>query len=370
MQPLEFRIALLSALLLAAGSASAIEPPRVMFVSATDVQPVIIDQQGHEVPAKKGVVIEPGFTVKVPEGATLQIMTAEKGILAVRPNSLLKLEGLGEGPRPYMLKLDSGGLRVANSDKNPHKYEIQTPNARIKFEKGDNEAFYLQNGKLKDGRWGTFVRGLKDDDVVLSTPTGDVKVPKSDIGFVSGTGADKPLLLARVDASGKSVGNPVSYVPGAKEIGTTEMVQNFQALGDKSVTTTDLTTGARTITVVKSDPVTLPVITPVKLVTTIDPSPVIAPASAVVGGLDKIVIAPALKDVAAAPAVQNPTPPTLATATDSLGNKTPAIVQANGTVIIPSTSQNQVLTIPSSVINKTTTATTTTPKITTILRIK
>jgi hypothetical protein len=96
--------------------------------------------------------------VKVPGGATLQIITPEKGILAVRPNSLLKLESLGEGTRPYKLKLNVGGLRVANADK---------------------------------------------------------EASKRDIGYVPGAGKDKPQLIARLDTSGRSIGNPC--VAGSRE---------------------------------------------------------------------------------------------------------------------------------------------------------
>ncbi|MBC8006561.1 MAG: hypothetical protein H7X76_00765, partial [Prolixibacteraceae bacterium] len=104
----------IAALLAASGLLGAAEAPRVMFVSGLEVKPVIIDLQGKELPAKKGMIIKPGFIVRVPDGATVQIMTDEKAIIAVRPNSLLKLEKLGEGTQPHRFKLDQGGLRVAN----------------------------------------------------------------------------------------------------------------------------------------------------------------------------------------------------------------------------------------------------------------
>ncbi|HVY06817.1 MAG TPA: hypothetical protein VHB46_12645 [Burkholderiales bacterium] len=370
MQPKEIRTAsrliALGTLSLAASMAGAIENPRVMFVSGTDVKPVIVDLQGHEIPAKKGVIIEPGFTVKVPEGATVQIMTPEKGIIAVRPDSLLKFEGVGDVARPYRLKLDNGGLRVANSEKNSRKYELVTPNAKIRFDKGDNEAYYLKNGKLKDGRWGTFVRGLKDGDVVLAMPRGDVKVARSDVGYVPGTGkGDKVTMIARIDASGKPVGNPVSYVPGAKEIGTTEMVQNFQAINDKTVVT-DTSTGVRTIDVPKSDPVMMSMPTQSKSLVITDPAPVITTV-----GLDKGIL-PSVKTLTDTKIITNPTPITLATAIDDQGRKTPAIVKPDLSVVIPSTVKDNVVTIAPNAVkvapppSSTTTTTTTSPGTTTI----
>ena len=302
------KYAALAALFLLSGLAQAIEPPRVMFVSGA-VKPVIIDLQGREIPARKGMVIEPGFSVKVPEGATLQIMTTEKIILAVRPSSLLKLESLGEGTNPHKLKLDMGGIRVANSEKKPHKFEVDTPNAKIKFDKGDNEAYYLLNGKLKDGRWGTFVRGFKDDGIVLSMPTGDVKVSKRDVGYVPGTGKGDLQLIARYDASGKTVGNPVSYVPGSKEIGTTEMVQNFQALGDDKVAppSSDVSGGnTRSVAPPKSEMVTLP--TPkdysVKAIAVPDLAPPVKLSP--IAGLDPKIGAMDLKSVSGVAVVKPP----------------------------------------------------------------
>jgi hypothetical protein len=56
------------------------------------------------------------------------------------------------------------------------------------------------------------------------------------VGYVPGTVKDKVELIARVDVNGK-VTNPVSYVPGAREIGTTDMVQNFDVLEPKASVT-------------------------------------------------------------------------------------------------------------------------------------
>ena len=114
----------LAALLLAAGLAQAATPPRVMFVSGIEAQPVLVDLDGKEIPAKKGAIIPPGYSVKVPEGATVQIMTDEKAIVAIRQGSLIKLEKLGDGDAPHVFKLDVGGLRVANSDKKPRRFEF------------------------------------------------------------------------------------------------------------------------------------------------------------------------------------------------------------------------------------------------------
>lgn len=221
----------LAALFLASGIAQAAQPPRVMFVSGVEAQPVLIDLQGREIPAKKGAIIPPGFSVKVPEGATMQIMTDEKAIVAVRQNSLLKLEKLGDGNDPHKFKLDNGGLRVANSDKKPHKFEVDTPNAKITFDRGDHEAYYLQEGKIPE-KWGTFVRPLKEDSV-LTTATGDAKVTPRDYGYVPGTGSGKPELFARLDTSGRGYVDPVSFTLGSKPDVVRKMRDNQDALSGK-----------------------------------------------------------------------------------------------------------------------------------------
>jgi hypothetical protein len=239
MSPKLFRLIPLAAALWLPGSMThAVELPRVMFVSG-DAKPVVIDADGRTVAAEKGVVIQPGFTVRVPEGATLQIMTPEKGIVAVRPGSLVKLESIGEGPQPYRLRLTQGGVRVANADKAPRKFEIGTPNAKMTFDKGDHEAYFLGEGKLKDGRWGTFVRGFKEDSV-LTTKDGSVTITRRDLGYVPGKESEKAQLLARAAVGGgKALSDPVSFVPGAREIATTDMVSNFAAMGDKPLAAGD-----------------------------------------------------------------------------------------------------------------------------------
>lgn len=227
----------LAALLLASGLAQAIEPPRVMFVSGLETMPVIIDLQGKEIPAKKGQVIPPGYSVKVPAGATVQIMTDEKAIVAVRQNSLLKLEKLGDGKEPHKFKLDLGGLRVANSEKKPHKFEVDTPNAKITFDKGDHEAFYLKEGnKVTGDRWGTFVRGFKEDSV-LSTKDGDTTVDRTKVGYVAGTSkAGKIELIDRIKVGG-SFSDPVSnlYTGSRGQVGT-DLVINQKMLSDERKT--------------------------------------------------------------------------------------------------------------------------------------
>lgn len=199
----------LAALILVSGLASAAQPPRVMFVSGADLQPVLIDASGKEVLVKKGTVIPPGFTVKVPAGATVQIMTEEKAILAVRPDSLLKLEQLGTGEKPNRYRLDNGGLRVANSDKTPARFEVDTPNAKVRFDKGDHETYYLKNGnKLTGDRWGTFQRGFKGESL-MTTKDGDTRVDTTKVGYVDGKNG-LPELIDRPKLGNSPLSNPIT----------------------------------------------------------------------------------------------------------------------------------------------------------------
>ena len=231
----------LAALLLASGLAQGAQPPRVMFVSGLDAKPVLVDPAGKEILAKKGQVIPPGFSVKVPEGATVQIMTDEKAIVAVRQNSLLKLEKLGDGNQPHLLKLDRGGLRVANSDKRPHKFEIDTPNAKVRFDKGDHEAYYFREGnKITEGRWGTFGRSLKGESV-LSTRDGDTRVDSTVVGYVPGAGkGGRPEVIDRIK-TGDVLSNPVaSKMQGASPV--SDLNKNQQALSEGAGKTSDIYT--------------------------------------------------------------------------------------------------------------------------------
>lgn len=227
----------LAALLLASGLAQAIEPPRVMFVSGVALQPMLIDLQGKETPAKKGQVIPPGYSLKVPEGASVQIMTDEKAIVAVRQNSLLKLEKLGDRGEPHKFKLDVGGLRIANHEKKPHRFEVDTPNARIKFDKGDHETFYLKEGnKFTGGKWGTFVRGFKDESV-LTTKDGDTRINRTVVGYVPGISKDgKTELIDRINVGGNALTDPASVVFGGGTIGqaVTDLNENQRVLGDNA----------------------------------------------------------------------------------------------------------------------------------------
>jgi hypothetical protein len=221
----------LAALMLACGVSQAANPPKVMFVSGKDAKPVLVDLAGREIPAQKGQAIPPGFSVKVPEGATVQIMTDEKAIVAIRQGSLLKFEELGDGDKPHRFKLDNGGLRIANPDKKPHKFEVDTPNAKLRFDKGDHEAFYLKDGNKATGdKWGTFVRGFKEE-AVLSTKDGDTKIDKSVIGYVPGASlAGKTELIDRVK-TGVSLSDPVTGIfTGAKGSIPTDIKSNQETL--------------------------------------------------------------------------------------------------------------------------------------------
>lgn len=298
MKPNTFRIfpnlLPLAALLLASGLAQAVEPPRVMFVSGLEVQPVLIDLQGNEIPAKKGQVIPPGYSVKVPEGASVQIMTEEKAIVAVRQNSLLKLEKLGNGSDPHKFKLDLGGLRIANSDKKPHKFEIDTPNAKIRFDKGDHEAFYLKEGKLKDGRWGTFVKGIKDD-AVLTTKDGDTRVKNGERIYVDGAGKQKPQLIAVLDTK-TTFADPAVLSADAPSKFAEKLNQNQDALAKDKAMTPDL---SRTLPVVEAKLTVLPEIrpyTPPKEI--VLPPRTILPVAPIAGLEPKIASMPDMKTVA------------------------------------------------------------------------
>lgn len=291
----------IAALLLASGLLQAAEPPRVMFVSGLDVQPVIIDLQGKELPAKKGMIIKPGFSVKVPEGATVQIMTDEKAIIAVRPNSLLKLEKLGEGTQPHRFKLDLGGLRVANSEKKPHKFEVDTPNAKVKFDKGDHEAYYLKEGKLTDGRWGTFVRGMKDESV-LSTKDGDMRITKRDVGFVPGSGKERTQLIARIDTSGNTVADPITYIPGASGRILTDLNDNQRVLSETKPSTPEfaaLSPNVKSLTTL----VPLPVVKSYTPPQTITPPTFTAMVTPIAGLISKLAM-PDLKTIAGVSSVK------------------------------------------------------------------
>jgi hypothetical protein len=218
---------------LAAPAACGAGEARVMFVSKQgDREPALVDPAGKRIPARKGAVILSGYSLVVPEGATVQVMTAEKGIVAVRPNSLVSFDEIG-GAKTYKLTLNRGGLRVAHPESNPKPFEVSTPNALVKLDQGDHEAYFLLPGKLEDGSWGTFVRGIKEPAAELSTAGGTLKLAGRDIGHVRGTGRDKPVLYElKVDAGGKPLGNPVIYLPGAREIGTSEMTRNFAAMNE------------------------------------------------------------------------------------------------------------------------------------------
>jgi hypothetical protein len=125
-------------------------------------------------------------------------------------------------------------LRVSNSEKKPHRFEVDTPNAKLTFEKGDHEAYFLPEGKIKDGRWGTLVRGFKDESV-LETREGSTTVDRTKVGFVPGLGNGKTELLDRRKVA-YSPTDPVTNIfrSSTGSIGT-ELLRNQEALGANTV---------------------------------------------------------------------------------------------------------------------------------------
>jgi hypothetical protein len=172
---------------------------RVLF-STGDVQRV--SPTGQATPVAKGEIVRKGDVLRTGAGGHVQIAMADKGLLALRPDSAVRVkdfhfEGKSDGKERLGLELLQGGLRSitgAIGSVNKANYKLEAETATIGIRGTDHETFLVrQPGDASPA--GTYNR-VTVGGTYIQAPQGRVDLDPGQVGFAPLGGAN-PVKLDR-----------------------------------------------------------------------------------------------------------------------------------------------------------------------------
>lgn len=195
----------MGALLLALASGGAyasVDAGRVQFVFGNSRA---LATNGVERVLKKGDVVHEGDTVITGPSASLQLLMVDDAMVAVRPNSRLRIDtyrfqGKEDGSERGVLHLIKGAFRSitgAIGHTNKKNYKIITDTANIGVRGTDHEPAYLLPSQAKVGDPGTYDM-VNSGGTYIQTPWGSVDVSPNQVGFASSEPGSVPVLLQGV----------------------------------------------------------------------------------------------------------------------------------------------------------------------------
>ena len=195
----------MAALLLALASGGAfasVDAGRVQFVFGNSKA---LAENGAERVLKKGDVVHEGDTVITGPSASLQLLMVDDAMVAVRPNSRLRIDtyrfqGKEDGSERGVLHLIKGAFRSitgAIGHTNKKNYKIITDTANIGIRGTDHEPAYLLPSQANVGDPGTYDM-VNSGGTYVQTPWGTVNVSPNQVGFASSEPGSVPVLLQGV----------------------------------------------------------------------------------------------------------------------------------------------------------------------------
>jgi hypothetical protein len=159
---------------------------------------------GLERAINKGDVVLEGDTVVTGASASAQLRMVDQAVIAVRPNSRLRIVAyrLGGDSERGVLHLLKGGLRSMTGRigrVNRENYKIITDGAAIGIRGTDHEPMYLPAapGETALGAAGTYDR-VNTGGTYLASPAGRVDLSSNEVGFASIEPNVVPIRLAAV----------------------------------------------------------------------------------------------------------------------------------------------------------------------------
>lgn len=185
-------IVLLPVLLSPPGVSAAEIAGRLQFVVG-DVS--LVKPDGASRVASKGGEIAEGESIATGKNAQAQILMSDQALIAVRSDTLLKIETYrysgkeNENDRSF-LGLLRGGFRAVTGQIgrfNRSAYQVRTPNATIGIRGTDHEPFYIPPplpGQTPLGTPGTYDK-VNSGATVLQTQSGRVELGPNQVGFVA-----------------------------------------------------------------------------------------------------------------------------------------------------------------------------------------
>lgn len=153
----------------------------------------------------KGDSLEEGDLLTTGPKAQAQIRMNDSGILALRPNSRMRIEvfrfsGKADGTEQSVLSLLRGGFRAITGlvgSLNKDKYKITTPSASIGIRGTDHEVFYIApaaQGEVPIGPPGTYNK-VNVGQTYIETLAGRLNLASNQVGYAALTDNTAPVRL-------------------------------------------------------------------------------------------------------------------------------------------------------------------------------
>jgi len=192
-------------LALAGGAQASIDAGQVQFAIGDSRA---LGAAGTERALSKGDTVFEGETVITGKNAAVQLRMVDKAIIAVRPNSRLKIDlyrfdGKRDDSERAVLHLIKGAIRSITGligHTNKQNYKIKTETANIGIRGTDHEPAYLlpvAAGNAAAGAPGTYDK-VNTGGTYIATPWGRVDVSPNQVGFASSKPGAIPVLLQGV----------------------------------------------------------------------------------------------------------------------------------------------------------------------------
>ncbi len=181
----------------------AAEAGKIQFVSGTAQ---VIDANGKARAATKGDAVQEGETLTTGPESAVQLLMADKGLIAIRPNSQLKIDSYHyanshDGSEKGTLALVKGSFRSITGmigKTNKDAYKVTTPTATIGIRGTDHEPSFIpqaNQGEEQQGEPGTYDR-VNSGMTYILTPLGLIEIGPNQVGFAPFNG--QPQLLDRM----------------------------------------------------------------------------------------------------------------------------------------------------------------------------
>lgn len=176
----------------------------VQFI-AGDVQ--LVQADGGERPARKGVAVNVGDTLSTAKGAMAQLKMGDGAVVVVVPESRVtvvefRYAGVEDGTEKVRYRLEQGGFRaVTGAIGRTHKknYLIETPIAHMGVRGTDHETYYFPASApaSADGAKPGAYNKVNTGKTFIRTGAGEVEVEPNQVGFVA-SARDVPVILPSV----------------------------------------------------------------------------------------------------------------------------------------------------------------------------
>jgi len=176
----------------------------VQFV-AGDVQ--LVQPNGSERAARKGVTVNVGDTLLTAKGAMAQLKMGDGAIVVVVPESRVtvaefRYTGVEDGTEKVRYRLEQGGFRaVTGAIGRTHKknYLIETPIAHMGVRGTDHETYYFPaTGPVSgEGAKPGAYNKVNVGKTFIRTGVGEVEIEPNQVGFVA-SATEVPVILPTV----------------------------------------------------------------------------------------------------------------------------------------------------------------------------